>query len=315
MIQSVNHISLYRKVDNEMVVNAGIESTSPSFYYNSPQGLKEIVLKDDFTNILTINEYDDEWAPNEYDLVMKQNFIISMPAVLFGQDGVTMLSNKIGLAVHIHSKTSSIQKTFNVGTIVNTHKQIVIPFEHTFHKDSLRGNVEMDFFLYLKEYKDVKPYHADKIGMTLSEEDLYNLLIIADGEGSAFPITEFSDKKGPLWLLEKNWADAVEDVFDSSNINLRLNIAHPLFEQVKGGKTKASKALMGDIMIQAMSMIIQQALIIEKNTLDSVDEVNSNSILAIVKYWVNTFDIDTTSLFTVMNSLRGRFDQEMLGGE
>ena len=72
---------------------------------------------------------------------------------------------------------------------------------------------------------------------------------------------------------------------------------------------------MGDIMVQAMSMLIQQVLIIEENTLDIVDEFTSNSILAVVKYWVTTFEVDTTSLFTIMNSLRTKLDQEMLGGE
>ena len=315
MIQSTNQVSLYRQIDSIMAEEAGIEVSTPQFFYSTSDGLKEIELNETFDGVLTINEFDTQWGPNENELIVKQKFTFANPSVLFGDEGVTMNDNKIGLAVHIHSKTSSNQKKINFGSLINTQNNVEVQFEYLFPKDSLRGNIEMDFFVYLQHSVETRPYHANQIGMRLSEEDLYNLVIVVDGEGSAFPITEFNDKNGPLWILEKNWADATEDIFDSSNVNLSLNIAHPLFEQIKGGKTKASRALMGDIMVQAMSMIIQQVLIIEENKLDAVDESFSNSILAIVKYWVTTFEVDTTSLFTIMNSLRRKLDQDMLGGE
>lgn len=315
MIQSTNQVSLYRQIDSIMAEEAGIEVSTPQFFYSTSDGLKEIELDEEFDNVLTINEFDTEWSPNENNLIVKQKFTFANPSVLFGDEGVTMNDNKIGLAVHIHSKTSSNQKKINFGSLLNTENKMEVQFEYNFSKDSLRGNIEMDFFMYLQHSVETRPYHANQIGMRLSEEDLYNLIIVVDGEGSAFPITEFNDKNGPLWILEKNWADATEDIFDSSNVNLSLNIVHPLFEQIKAGKTKASRALMGDIMVQAMSMLIQQVLIIEENNLDAVDESFSNSILAVVKYWVTTFEVDTTSLFTIMNSLRRKLDQEMLGGE
>lgn len=315
MLQSTNQISLYRKIDSKIIEEAGLEIGIPQYFYSTAEGLKEIEVGEEFENVLTINEFDTEWSPNENDLIVKQKFTFYNPSILFGDEGVTSIDNKIGIAVHIHSKTSSNQKKINFGTIINTQKKIIVHFEHYFPKDSLRGNIEMDFFLYLQDNLETRPYHANQIGMRLSEEDLYSLTIVVDGEGSSFPITEFNDKNGPLWILEKNWVDASEDIFDSSNVYLSLNIAHPLFEQIKGGKTKASRALMGDIMVQAMSMLIQQVLIIEENTLDIVDEFTSNSILAVVKYWVTTFEVDTTSLFTIMNSLRTKLDQEMLGGE
>ena len=315
MIQSTNQVSLYRQIDSIMAEEAGIEVSTPQFFYSTSDGLKEIELDEKFENVLTVNEFNTEWSPNENNLIVKQKFTFADPSVLFGDEGVTMEGNKIGLAVHIHSKTSSNQKKINFGSLLNTQNKMEVQFEYSFPKDSLRGNIEMDFFVYLQHSVETRPYHANEIGMRLSEEDLYNLVIVVDGEGSAFPITEFNDKNGPLWILEKNWADATEDIFDSSNVNLSLNIAHPLFEQIKVGKTKVSRALMGDIMVQAMSMLIQQVLIIEENTLDAVDESFSNSILAVVKYWVTTFEVDTTSLFTIMNSLRRKLDQEMLGGE
>jgi len=315
LIQSTNQVSLYRQIDSNMIEAAGIEVSTPQFFYNTSEGVKEIELGEEFDNVLTINEFDTEWSPKENDLTVKQKFTFANPSVLFGDKGVTMNDNKIGLAVHIHSKTSGNQKKINFGSQINTQNKMEVQFEYNFPKDSIRGIIGMDFFMYLQDIVETRTYHANQIGMRLSAEDLSNLIIVVDGEGSAFPITEFNEKNGPLWILEKKWADATEDIFDSSNVNLSLNIVHPLFEQIKGGKTKAIRALMGDIMVQAMSMLIQQVLIIEENTLDAVDESISNSILAVVKYWVTTFEVDTTSLFTIMNSLRRRLDHEMLGGE
>lgn len=314
MIQSTNQISLYRKIDSRMFEEAGIEAREPHFFYNSDNGLKEIETSPEFSDVLTINEFNDEWTPVEHDLLIKQKYILTNPSILFGENGVTMEGSRIGLAVHIYSKTSSIQKTFSIASFTDTHDRYEFLFEYTFSSASIRGTVEMDFFLFLQENSYYKPYQADQVGMILSEENIYSLTIIADGEGSAFPITEFDQKDGPLWLLEKSWADAAEDTFDNSNINLKLNIAHPLFGQVKSGKTRASRALMGDIMVQAMAIIIQQVIIIEGNTLESAEDAISNSILSVVNYWITTFEVDISSVFSISNSLRSRFDTEMMGG-
>ncbi|CAM5220980.1 hypothetical protein UACE39S_00986 [Ureibacillus acetophenoni] len=315
MVQSTNQVSLYRKMDDDMAKKAGLKVELPQFSYINSEGVKKIEVGEVFEGVLKVNEFDTEWAPSENDLTVKQKFIFNNPSVLFGVDGVTMPTNKIGLAVHIHSKASSFQQKLSIGSILNTNEKIEVDFEYNYPKDSLRGNLEMDFFLYLQETNESRPNQANKIGMTLSENDIYNLVIVIDGEGSSFPITEFSDKDGPLWILEKNWANASDDTFDSSNVNLSLNIKHPLFDQVKNGKLKVSKALMGDIMIQAMSMIIQQVVIIEGHSLEDADELSSNSILAVVKYWVSTFEVDTSSIFSIMNSLRRNLERDMIGGE
>lgn len=72
---------------------------------------------------------------------------------------------------------------------------------------------------------------------------------------------------------------------------------------------------MGDIMIQAMAMIIQQVILVEEKSLTEVDESSTSSILAVVNYWVTTFEVDTTSLFSIMNSLRTNLEKDMLGEE
>ena len=315
MAHSTNQISLYQKMDETMEKKTEMHISIPILSYYDKNEKKEILPNEEFEGIVLINEYDSMWSPNEHDLEVSQIFLFEKPSILFGDTGITMPNNKIGLAVHMHSKASNFQKTVSIGTISNSENPVQLEFYYHFPIAELRGNLELDFFLYLKENKEYNPKHASKVGMILSEGDISNLIIVIDGEGSVFPMSEFEDKTGPLWRLEKNWVEANIDTFDSSNVNLSLNVAHPLFEQVKAGKQATSRALMGDIMIQAMSMIIQQVIIIEGNSLDDLTDTLSNSILMAVDYWVSTFEVDISSMFSITNSVRAYWDRQMIEGE
>nr|WP_263314752.1 hypothetical protein [Mammaliicoccus sp. Marseille-Q6498] len=315
MAQSMNQISLYKKMDEELSKKVDLKIQPPKLYYIDDSVNKEIVVNEDFDDILTINSYDSMWSPNENNLNVKQLFIFNSPSALYGDKGVTMEGNEIGLGAHIHSRNSNFQKTLHISTIPNIQDTKYIEFSHVFNMGTLRGNIVIDFFLYLHKIESYNNIQADKVGMVLSEGNIHSLEVIVDGEGSVFPISEFEDKNGPLWKLDKNWIEPNIDMFDISNVNLSLNTSHALFEQVKSGKTRASKAIMSEIMLNAMSMIIQEVLIVENYSLDGEDEILQGSILQAVQYWVNAFEIDTTSLFSISNSIRNYWDKKMLEGE
>ena len=315
MAQAINQISLYKKMDKELSEKVNLEIEIPRIYYIENNENKEIEIEANFNNVLAINSVDSMWSPNENDLNIKQLFKFNQPDILYGKNGITMDDNKIGLAVHIHSRNSNFQQTLDISSIPNTGSSFEVEFNHKFNMGTLRGNIIIDFFLYLKELVQYDIQHANKIGMVLSEGNIHSLELITDGDGSAFPMSEFEDKDGPLWKLEKNWIEPNIDMFDISNVNLSLNTSHKLFEQVKAGKTRAARAIMGDIMINAISMIIQEVILIEKYTIDDKDDVLPGSILQAVQYWVNTFEVETKSLFTISNSLRRYWDKQMLEGE
>ena len=145
---------------------------------------------------------------------------------------------------------------------------------------------------------------ANVEGMLLSNENINSIELVIDGEGSSFPITEFDDRKGPLWKLEKNWYSAEEDTFDASNVSLSLNISHPLFKEIRKETRRINQSYMNNIMTQAIAIIIQQVVIVEDYDLDDVEEsLIPGTILSAVSYWVKTFDVDTSDLFTIQNSL------------
>ncbi|SFC00237.1 hypothetical protein SAMN04488102_102160 [Alkalibacterium subtropicum] len=310
MVTKNSQIALYKKIDRQLLEKTRI-NLDPSLTYNN--GIETSVIEID-EDIIAINEKDEQWAPDDHELTVNLGISIEEPYRLYGRNSVTSQQNELGIACHIYSKESHFQKTVPVGIINNTRDGKYINFSYVFPKSSLRGNVYLEFYIYLAEIREEIPFQANKVGMILTEENLYDLELIIDGDGSVFPMTEFEEKDGPLWKLEKHWVDANDAIFDASNVNLSLNTSHPLFEQVKKGKTRISRAMMGDIMIQAMSQIIQQVIIVENNDIEA-DDTYPNSVLAAVKYWIETFEItDTSSIFSISNTLRKHWERKLMSG-
>ncbi|RIN55579.1 hypothetical protein [Staphylococcus simulans] len=316
MVHSINQIALYKKIDNRLIDYAGIRFTDLSFIYSQASGEeKAIEIPSDAQYFIEINEYDDMWSPSENNLIVKQKLQIDKPYLLFGENGVANKDSIIGFGVHMHSKTSGFQKTLDIGSITDRNDSLELNFQYEFFPSTIRGIVHLDFFLYVKEVHTTNPKFANHSGMILSLDDLNTIEIVVDGSGSNFPINEFEEKGGPLWKLEKNWADAAEDSFDSSNVNLALNKEHPLFDELRKDSRRVNRLLMGNIMIQAMSMIIQQTVLVEKLKYDDEEDILPGSILSAVAYWINTFEVDTSSLFAIQNSLLRSLDETVLEGD
>lgn len=306
-----SQISLYKKIDNDLLEKIGVQIETYLRYTDD----SEDKIIDVEERSIAINEVDEGWSPNDHELSLNMSLKILEPMRLFGKNSITSAENTLGIGCHIYSKESHFQRTVPVGRFKSNNREVNINFDYTFPPSSLKGQVYIEFFVYLAEIKERFNYQADKAGMILTEENFLELELIVDGDGSVFPITEFNDKEGPLWKLEKHWVDASDAIFNSSNVSLSLNASHPLFDQIQKGKTRVSRAMMGDIMIQAMSQIIQQVLIIENNNIND-DNLYPNSILAAVKYWVESFEIeDTSSLFSISNSMRAYWERRLMRGE
>ncbi|AMB97392.1 hypothetical protein [Aerococcus urinaeequi] len=303
MSQLNNQIALYSKLTERLAEEVGIHFATPVFSYSNQGETIYIEVEENFDNILTINEFDSEWSPIEDNLEIQQKCVFNNPSKLYGIHGLTLEENLIGLAVHIHSKKSNFQKTIPISAIPNTSVPFTIDFSENFMPSSLRGDVNLDFFIYLAELSEINPSQASTVGTVLNNEFLNAITIVTDGDGSVFPMSEFEDKKGPLWKIEKYWIEPNIDTFDISNVNLMLNISHPLFDTIKNGKQRVSSLMMTDIMVQAMTAIIQEVIIGQGYSVES-DDVLPNSILAVVQYWVSTYEIDVTSLLSIANTMR-----------
>lgn len=309
-----NQISLYKKIDYELLELAKFEMSDLRITYDHLMESKEIDLSNIENETVYINELDSYWDPTNHNLNVNFHYQIPNKEAFFGSNSITNELNKIGLAAKVYSKGSNFQKVYKIIEF-SKYDQPILNKDYTivFDKATLRDSLNIELFFYLAEVNETQLGHAREVGMILNEESVYLLSIFVDGDGSLFPITEFSEPKGPFWKLEKSWVSPEEDTFDSSNVRLAINIDHELFEQVNSARLKTSQKLMNDIITQAMSMIIQEVLIVQNANLSEAEDSVENSILRIVKYWVETFDIETDSIFSITNSLNRNIEQAMRG--
>lgn len=308
-------ISLYNTIDEELLNLAGYERIAPTITYHDLLDTTEQVI--DFPNSGTqiiINETDNSWSPIEHNLIVEQHISLKNPSVFFGNNGVTNASNTLGIACQIYSKTSHFQKTIQFAEITSDMDQFNESFLYEFEPDTIGGSVFMNFYIYLKEIKVTDPIHANTVGTNLMNDFLQNISIIIDGNGSEFPIMEINDPTQPLWRVEMTWTDLNEDLFNTNSVRLILNQGHELFNQLMNQRPRINQYLMNDIIISAMTSVIQQAILIDGNEFRSEEDYQPGSIAQVIWYWISTYEINTESLDSIANSIRKNADPFIEGG-
>lgn len=316
MRQPTNQIALYRKIDEDYVEKAKLHFSPLTLSYESSEDeeAKYIELKDLEDSDIQVNEFDSMWSPNENNLKLTQTLFIDNHKSLFGEEGVTCLDNSIGFAVHIHSKSSSFQEIMKIDSFNYENENVKMTFECDFPAKRLRGSINLDFFLYVKDVRTTHPIFANKEGMKLTLDDLKSYTIIVDGEGSSFPITEFSEEGGPLWKVQANWIDPTEDIFDSSNLSLMFNDKHHMFNKVTKNNGPSSQFLFSTITIQAMAMIINKVVNIDGANIWDEDELMPGTIASAVGYWIQTFEVQTDDIFQIQSSLSKTIESQLTKG-
>lgn len=302
---ALSEIGLYKKIDDQLIEEAGIKYEVPVLSFTDSDGQISEIENTGSTDTSLVIE-DSNWSPQDNNLIYKQNFYVEHPDALFGMDKITDSDNKIGMAVHIYSKTSYFQETLVCsGEVTDTSKEITLKFEHEFKRATLRGRIYLEFFFYLKELNSPTFFQADSVGLNLCQKNIFETQISVDGDGAMFPITQASIPDGPLWTVKKLWSDPSTDSFDTSNVQIELNTKHPLLERVVAGKQAMSREVMANIMVQSISMIIAQTISdMKEQDLDFDDDYDDESIMGVVHGWIVQYDVNTENMMTILESLQ-----------
>lgn len=298
-------INFYKQINDQVTEEAGIKYELPSFSFVSKDGeLVEMLDTDETGDNIVVQ--DDSWTPQENNLIYEQRFHIEHPGELFGRDKVNDSANKLGIAVHVYSRSSFFQETIACdGDIYDTDEEITVAFKHVFPKASLRGKIALEFFFYLKDFQKRNQLQASFVGTNLSQSHIYRVVLHVDGDAPLFPITQRDVPGGPLWTVKKLWTDPSVEMFDLSTVQIELNSAHPLIEQVDAGKTRLAVETLSNIIIESMGMIIAQTLAdMKEQELSFDDECAEGSIASVVEQWITLHDVDTTNIMTIMSSLK-----------
>lgn len=292
-------VDLYRKITAEYydATHANLKIGDPRLSYTAEEEM-EIEYPIEQRDRIELNNGNSTWAPNENELHYSQEFYIGNPSAFFGKEKITDSENKIGIAVHIYSRTSKFQETVVLdGSIEDSPNEKNLLFDYRFEKGTLRGAINLDFFFYLKESNKNNLFQANEVGLRLSQADIFSTQLIIDGNGSTFPITETDNPGGPLWQIKKLWKDPMTDPFNASSVQIELNRKHKNYNMLE--KNALSKdgvyaLLMTQIVAQSIAMIIVEARrdVEDENEYFEIEDASDGSIMKVVDYWADIYGID-----------------------
>lgn len=308
---SKNTVSLFNKFYKDDLDNLDISiedlkiSTNIRNANNDQNWIKLQNLKE---QTILLNKHDAGFSPTDNELIFSISFRINKPELLFGENGVTLKNNEIGIAVTLSSNKSSFQRTLRIGTLKSFNSNKSFEFIYHFKESFLRDSIRIDFFFFLASNKKTHKNHSDLIGSRLSD-NFATFTLLVDGDGSIFPITEFSEHGGPLWKFNKFWTDANEDSFDIDNLSLSLNNKHKYFEKLVESNTLESKRVLKEILSSTLELIIYETCLEIK---EDSNEINSNSISSVVDYWTRNYNINTNSLTDIRNSIQVFLEKESI---
>lgn len=296
-------LSLFRLIDNQKLAEAELVHSQPVLTYLLENDEVSIPVPNAFDHQIRINELDSRWTPELHGLTVKQTIIFKKFNAFFGEESITSIENKIGLAAKIYSRESNFQETVILDEFYTGDNESIFDLVKIFEENELRGSVSFEFFIFLRELNIKEKFQADMVGTILTEEPILEYTLLIDGDGSMFPIVEVYEVGKPLWSVNMSWEDALAEPFNTNYVSLVINRAHERYKDLVSVKSKQSMYLLDEIMITAMAMIMQKVLIEDLVSIEEIkDEALDGSIGKIIWYWYSSFDINVHSLASISES-------------
>lgn len=301
-------LSLYRTLNDEMLQDLSIDIMSTAFSYNDQNELTELTFDQEELNKFYLGTVPEFWEPNENNLIVERELRLNKIEILFGEKGIANKATTLGVAAKIHSRSSDFSQTFDLNCELKvSDSQKIIKFKHEFEKSTLRGNIYIEIFLFNKYTPKYNLDFANENGTNLGVID--GLEIVVDGDGSTFPIVEVKKSGEPLWKLVMNWNDLNNEAFEQENVRLEINIKHQMYDYIFQDR-KPSRMMLFEIMSNVMSQITYSAI---NDPLFDPSSSEEQSIASVVMYWVQVYNIDTSTFESISYSLRRNLENEMVG--
>lgn len=252
-----------------------------------------------------LEDSDNNWEFRLHGLTVKGEIILNNIDYLFGMDGLVSEDATIGVALQILSKKSSQQYSRIIDRITNDHNSpFRIEFEEHISKDKIYGNFTIRIVLFLNTPSSSSLFgKANNPGMMLGS--IFNQTFDIDGDMSALPIVEISDKSKPLWYVEYNIDDPTVDAFDTDHVCIYFNSAHPGFKYLEKKESSFSKYLQTEVMASALTQIIVHVMsLTEWSYIKNEEGVEEGSIGATINYFRSTFNWNFESPEKISESIR-----------
>lgn len=309
-------ISSFPCIDEDMAQKVYFNENQYSFYYDNGSSRCELISEkmSDDSEVYTVNDSEGIWNPNDYNIGLHRHFEFKDVNILFGENGVACTDAVIGVGIVWTSTDSKQRGVIPVGEIHNNCNKISFDADFMFEEAQLRGEILLSTILYIKKAGMVlegEQHLANECGCILGELDFYNLKI--DGNGSIFPIYEFSDKNKPLWTLSCEWEDPRYDSF-SESIFININKAHKNYRKLDKSKPIVyDDQLMKEIISGALTIIIMKLQ--NESCWNDIAlgnaEFDEGSVAQAVSYFITTLGWKVDKPESISESIRKFFDERM----
>ena len=254
------------------------------------------------------------WSPETHNLKLVKSCRIASAYCLFGEGGVVAADAVIGIALRWISSKCDERGIIPFGDVTRLCAGSVYQVEHTFASGTLKGSLRLQTILYLKDPREPKRselYFAQQAGTVLGILEQQEIYI--DGNGSLFPVAVIDAPGKPLWHVYFNDAlDATQDKFESENVEIRLNKAHPAYASLKIETSMAESPFFLEVISSALSVIVESAkesLGEEWDTVISGTGFESGSIAEAIYYFITRLQWDISNPARLSESIREFFEK------
>lgn len=296
----------------------GYASDLPEFSYNEDFEEFPLQLETSGENTVSYNgkirDLRCSWSPETHNLKLTESCRITSAYCLFGEGGVVATDAVIGIALRWISSKSDERGIIPFGDVTRLCVGSEYHMEHTFEPGTLKGSLKLQTILYLKDPKKPKPselYFAQQVGTVLGILDEREIYI--DGNGSLFPIAVVDAPGKPLWHVYYNEAaDALQDRFESENVEIRLNKAHPAYAALKIETSMADSPFFLEVISSALLVIVESAkesLGEDWDTVISGTGFESGSIAEAVYHFVTRLQWDISNPARLSESIQEFFEK------
>ncbi|MGO1058528.1 hypothetical protein ACTL32_05265 [Planococcus sp. FY231025] len=304
-----NDLKFFKELDEKLFMKIGYQTSEMTFSYTKDGQKFNLELEEQESSLnnqtIFLDDKQGIWDPNKHDFTIQMNYSLNNPGFLFKENGLADPGSTIGVALSWYSKSSSQRGIEKIGLIT---ANIIGAFEgeinHTFSKKQLIGEVTVEVILYLESPSSVKqPHYADQAGTIFGLLD--SRVIIIDGQGSVFPITEVYAPERPLWFVTFNFTDPMSDPFTEDYICINLNSAHRNFHLISGKKGTSDGPLLSEVIAGALQVIIQKVMedSESENILNGIG-FEDGTIAQAVYYFLTNFEWDISSPERLAETIR-----------
>ena len=159
--------------------------------------------------------------------------------------------------------------------------------------------------------KESEKYFAQQTGTILGILEQEEFFI--DGNGSVFPIAVIDAPGKALWNVYYNdTADPMQDKFESENVEIRLNKAHPNYDMLKIDSSMIESPLFIEVLSSALMVIVESVKESAGEEWENILEgtgFETGSIAEAVYYFITRLQWDVSSPSKTSASIKEFFEK------